>query len=172
MALACARSWRSLSVSYGLLTDLPSNETRRAGTRLYALDSGRQQAAGQRDVTILRDTQRHVRRARTRLLRERDTGAAIDPSRQTVAEFIRDEWLPSRAPTTGRAGRGHRGKVGIQTWDSYRGDLERHVIPRIGGIALQKLTPSDLNRLYDEIEQSGGQRGVGWRRRRSRTSTA
>ncbi len=95
------------------------------------------------------------------MLRERDTGAAIDPSRQTVAEFIRDEWLPSRAPTTGRAGRGHRGKVGIQTWDSYRGDLERHVIPRIGGITLQKLTPSDLNRLYDEIEQSGGQRGVG-----------
>ena len=48
--------------------------------------------------------------ARTRLLRERDTGAAIDPSRHTFAEFIRDEWLPSRAPTTGRAGRGHRGK--------------------------------------------------------------
>jgi hypothetical protein len=44
----------------------------------------------------------------TRLLRERDTGvAAVDPSRRTFAEFIRDEWLPSRAPTTGRAGRGH-----------------------------------------------------------------
>jgi len=93
--------------------------------------------------------------ARTRLLRERDTGAAIAPSRQTFAEFVRDEWLPSRAPTTGRAGRGHRGKVGIQTWDSYRGDLERHVIPRIGGIALQRLAPSDLNRLCDELEQSG-----------------
>ena len=31
--------------------------------------------------------------ARTRLLRERDTGAAIDPSRQTLAEYLRDEWL-------------------------------------------------------------------------------
>ena len=100
--------------------------------------------------------------ARTRLLRERDTGsAAIDPSRQTFAEYLRDEWLPSHEPVTGRAGRGHRGKVGVQTWESYRGDLERNVNPRIGGIALQKLTPSDLNRLYDELEQSGGQAGAG-----------
>jgi integrase len=98
---------------------------------------------------------------RTRLLRERDTGSAIDPSRQTFAEYVRDEWLPSREPVTGRAGRGHRGKVGVQTWDAYCGDLERNVIPRIGDIALQKLTPSDLNRLYDELEQSGGQTGTG-----------
>jgi hypothetical protein len=47
--------------------------------------------------------------ARTRLLRERDTGSAIDPSRQTFAEYLRDEWLPSREPVTGRAGRGHGG---------------------------------------------------------------
>jgi len=99
--------------------------------------------------------------ARTRLLRERDTGAAIDPSRQTLAQFLLDEWLPWREPTTARAGRGHRGKVGIQTWDSYRGDLERYVIPRLGGMALQKLTPSDLNRLYDELEDSGGRSGSG-----------
>jgi hypothetical protein len=44
--------------------------------------------------------------ARTRLLRERDTGSAIDPSRQTFAEYLRDEWLPSREPVTRRAGRG------------------------------------------------------------------
>jgi hypothetical protein len=99
--------------------------------------------------------------ARTRLLRERDTGSAIDPSRQTLAKYLRDEWLPSREPVTGRTGRGHRGKVGVQTWDSYRGDLERNVIPRLGGVPLQKLTQSDLNRLYDELEQYGGQSGVG-----------
>jgi hypothetical protein len=99
--------------------------------------------------------------ARTRLLRERDTGSVIDPSRQTFAEYLRDEWLPSREPVTGRAGRGHRGKVGVQTWDSYRGDLERNVIPRLDGVPLQKLTLSDLNRLYDELEQSGGQTGAG-----------
>jgi len=43
--------------------------------------------------------------ARTPLLRERDTGAAIDPSRQTLTQFLRDEWLPSREPTTASAGR-------------------------------------------------------------------
>ncbi|MGI8576032.1 MAG: hypothetical protein ACR2MA_12025 [Egibacteraceae bacterium] len=96
----------------------------------------------------------------------------IDPSRQTFAGYLCDEWLPSRAPTTGRAGRGHRGKVGIQTWESYRGDLERHVIPRLGEVALQKLSPSDLNRLYDELEQSGGQTGQVCRPRPSLTTTA
>ena len=141
----------------------PPGVYKRGSTWSVVIEHGRDPNTGKRKKVWHSgfSTLREAVEARTRLLRERDTGAAIDPSRQTFAEFVRDEWLPSRAPTTGRAGRGHRGKVGIQTWDSYRGDLERHVIPRIGGIPLQRLTPSDLNRLYDELEQLGGRRGAG-----------
>jgi hypothetical protein len=141
----------------------PPGVYKRGNTWSVVIDHGRDSATGKRKrvwhsgFTTLRE----ATTARTRLLRERDTGSAIDPSTQTFAEYLRDEWLPSREPVTGRAGRGHRGKVGVQTWDSYRGDLERNVIPRLGGVPLQKLAPADLNRLYDQLEQSGGQAGSG-----------
>ena len=43
--------------------------------------------------------------ARTRLYVSATPVAAIDPSRQTLTQFLRDEWLPSREPTTASAGR-------------------------------------------------------------------
>jgi integrase len=141
----------------------PPGVYKRGKTWSVVIDHGRDPATGKRKrvwhsgFTTLRE----AAEARTRLLRERDTGAAIDPSRQTLAEYLRDEWVPSRRPTTALTGRRHRGKVSIQTWDAYRGDLERHVIPRLGGVVLQKLTPSDLNRLYDDLERSGGRTGAG-----------
>ena len=141
----------------------PPGVYKRGSTWSVVIDHGRDPATGKRKRVWHSGfaTLSEAAEGRTRLLHQRDTGVAIDPSRQTFAEYVRNEWLPSRAPTTGRAGRGHRGKVGIHTWESYRGDLERHVIPRIGGISLQKLTPSDLNRLYDELEQRGGRAGAG-----------
>lgn len=104
-----------------------------------------------------------TRRDAERALREaehaRDRGGLVDPSRVTVADYLRDEWLTSREPATG--GRGHRGQVSLGTWATYRSDLEAHVVPRIGQIRLQALTGADLTRLYDELERSGGRRGQG-----------
>lgn len=141
----------------------PPGVYKRGGTWAVVIDHGRDPKTGRRKRVWHSGfaTLSEAVEARTRLLRERDTGAAIDPSRQTLAEFVRDEWLPSRAPTTGTAGRGHRGKVNVQTWYSYRQDLECHVLPTLGAKPLQQLTPSDINRLYDELEQSGGRNGAG-----------
>lgn len=55
--------------------------------------------------------------------------------------------------------RGHRGTVGIGTWDAYRGDVTTYVVPRIGNLRLQQLTPRHLNDLYDALESSGGRNG-------------
>jgi hypothetical protein len=44
---------------------------------------------------------------------------------------------------------------------SYRQDLTAHVIPRIGHIHLQALTPDGLSRLYDDLEEAGGRDGQG-----------
>ena len=38
---------------------------------------------------------------------------------------------------------------------SYRQKINNHVIPRIGGIPLQQLSPVDLNRLYRELLDGG-----------------
>lgn len=104
-------------------------------------------------------TRRDAERALRDAEHARDRGGLVDPSKVTVTDYVRGEWLPSREPA--RGGRGHRGQVSIGTWATYRSDLEAHVIPRIGDIRLQQLTGADLTRLYDELERSGGRRGQG-----------
>jgi hypothetical protein len=54
--------------------------------------------------------------ARTRLLRERDTGRAVPASHLTVGQYLLEVWLPERKPAPGDGARGHRGRLGVQTW--------------------------------------------------------
>lgn len=105
-------------------------------------------------------TKKDAQQALTAGLRSIDTGSYVDPSRQSLAHYLLDEWLPGRKPRQG-TGKRHRGQVSLGTWSSYRSDLQAHVLQRIGDIRLQALTPADLNRLYDELEDSGGRGGRG-----------
>jgi integrase len=89
-----------------------------------------------------------------------EDGTHVPFDRQTVEAYLR-EWLDIRKPREGKSAKGHRGRVGIGTWSSYGDYLEAYVIPRIGQIRLQHLTPGDLNRLYDELERSGGRASNG-----------
>ncbi len=70
-------------------------------------------------------------RARVALLSAVDSGTYIDPSDVTLADYLRDDWLPSRRPTAQRAGRRHRGKVSPNTWSTYHRDIEAYVISRL-----------------------------------------
>ncbi len=44
-------------------------------------------------------TKRDAERARVALLSAVDSGTYIDPSDVTLADYLRDDWLPSRRPT-------------------------------------------------------------------------
>lgn len=90
-----------------------------------------------------------------------DEGRYVEPSKTTLGAYLMDEWLPARKPKQIDAGRGHRGQLSLATWASYRSDLAAHVLPRIGGVPLQELTPRQLDRLYDELEERGGRDGGG-----------
>jgi Arm DNA-binding domain/Phage integrase, N-terminal SAM-like domain len=93
-------------------------------------------------------TKRDAERARTELLASVDQGAYVEPSRLTVAAFLRDHWLPGLA-----------GQVRATTLHSYSTSLERYVIPRIGAVLLQRLTPAHLNQLYGALLAAGGKGG-------------
>jgi integrase len=45
------------------------------------------------------------------------------------------------------------------TLHSYRTNLERYVLPRIGQVPLQRLTPAHLNGLYTALQAAGGRDG-------------
>lgn len=95
------------------------------------IDLGKDPATGkrQRKWHSGNRTKREAERARTALLSAVDTGTYVDPTTVTFAEYLRDDWLPSRKPTAQRGGRRHRGRVAPSTWSTYRRDVETCVVP-------------------------------------------
>jgi integrase len=93
-------------------------------------------------------TKKDAERARTELLAQVDHGSYVEPSRMTVAVFLREQWLP-----------GLTGKVRPTTLDGYQRTVERYVVPAVGGVLLQRLTPAHLNGLYGRLQADGGRNG-------------
>jgi integrase len=90
-------------------------------------------------------TQREAEEARIAAAHALATGAYVKAERISLAGFLTDEWLPSRRPPA----------LEESTWHSYDRYLRLHVIPHIGAVPLQKVTPVDLNRLYRRLVESG-----------------
>lgn len=93
-------------------------------------------------------TQREAEDARVAALASIQTGSYVKAERQTVAEFFNDEWLPSRKPPV----------LEESTWHSYDRYVRLHVLPWIGVIPLQQLSPVDLNQLYRRLLESDRKR--------------
>jgi integrase len=95
-------------------------------------------------------TKREAERARVDLLSRLDRGAYVEPSHQTLGDFL-EEWLRAIEPT-----------LRPSTFDSYSRNVRNHLIARIGTVRLAKVDAGTLNGLYAHLLASG-------RRRPSRT---
>lgn len=95
-------------------------------------------------------TKREAERARVDLLSKVDRGVYVEPSAETVAEFL-DHWLVSIRPT-----------LKATTWNGYRSKVRNHVVPYIGGMRLNRIDGGTLNELYARLLEAG-------RRKPSRT---
>lgn len=93
-------------------------------------------------------TQREAEEARIAALAALQTGSYVKPEKLTVAEFLVNEWLPSRRPPV----------LEESTWVSYERNIRLHVLPWIGAKPLQQLSPVDLNQLYRRLLESGRRR--------------
>jgi integrase len=71
-------------------------------------------------------------------------GVLVEPTKLTFGDYLTEHWLPlmqhSLRPTT---------------WDSYDRCIRNHVLPKIGGVPLQDLTASHLDRLYTDLLKGG-----------------
>nr|WP_164710947.1 site-specific integrase [Euzebya pacifica] len=74
-------------------------------------------------------------------------GSYVAPDRMLVRDYL-DDWLAGRAS-----------KLKPSTLLSYRRDLHRYVIPRVGGDRLQELSGARLEVLYEELLREGGRDG-------------
>ena len=96
----------------------------------------------------VKGTKTLAQRRLTELLRETDTGTFVEPSRLTVAEYLK-QWLQNSC----------KGRVSNRTLEGYKGNLDRYLIPRIGTIPLEKLTPKHVQEMVSELLSTGGYKG-------------
>ena len=96
----------------------------------------------------VKGTKTLAQRRLTELLRETDTGIFVEPTRLTVAEYL-EQWLrDSAAP-----------HVSGRTLESYRGNLDRYLVPKLGQIPLEKLTPRHVQEMEARLLKHGGSNG-------------
>ena len=114
-------------VSWFYVHDAPAN----------ASDRGRRQVKRRGFAT-----KRAAQEALTAALREVDTGSFVERSKLTVGEFLQHEWLPAiEASGVQKSG----------TIDQYRIYIRVRVMPAIGGITLQDLDATTLDRFYVDL---------------------
>ncbi len=90
-------------------------------------------------------TKREAEAALKEIVSQVDVGTYARPTKQTVAQYLNDDWLPSLDSAV--AG----GSLKATTAAFYRGLAGTHIIPRIGGTPLIRLDAPALNRLYGEL---------------------
>lgn len=91
-------------------------------------------------------TKREAERARINLLSKLDSGEYVEPSRQTLGDFL-DEWLRAIEPT-----------VRPSTFESYSRNMRNHVVAHIGSVRLNRVDAGTLNGLYAHLLAAGRRR--------------
>ncbi|MDP8930528.1 MAG: Arm DNA-binding domain-containing protein [Actinomycetota bacterium] len=69
-------------------------------------------------------TRREAEQAMRDVIAKVERGHIVEASKLTVAQFLRDEWLPSMQMS-----------IEPTTWDGYREKIHSYVLPRVGEIA-------------------------------------
>jgi integrase len=129
---------------------MAGNITRR-GTHSWRIkfEAGeRHPATGKRQTryVTVNGTKKDAQRELIRLLAEVESGTAVDPSKVTLAQYMR-EWLDDPDG------------LSPKTLERYRQLAEQQIIPHLGATALQKLRPAQIGEWHLALLKAGGARG-------------
>ncbi len=121
--------------------------TRRRGkTWAFVVDTGTDPATGKRRQKWVSgfERERDAAKAMRDYIARIERGEAVAESNDSVASYLRDQWLPLR-----------RSKVKESTWAGYQDAVEGRIIPNIGALPLRKVTPKHIAKLYEDLLASG-----------------
>lgn len=82
--------------------------------------------------------------ALTTVLNQLGTQTYVRPAKITFKQYVHDEWWPSVQETRRPS-----------TVEMYRRQLELHVFPVIGGVPIEKLSATDVDRMYRVARDNG-----------------
>jgi integrase len=123
------------------------------GNRYYAVVYEGVDAATQKESHrwyIGGRTRKEAERVLAELIKHQHDGDYRAPERITVEAYLLERWLPMK-----------RAQLRPSSFDSYERNLKNHVIPRLGSVPLQRLTPEDLDGLYADLLSGGRRNGSG-----------
>lgn len=80
----------------------------------------------------------------TDMVKRRQQGETVSVDKTTLGVYLVERWLPIQ-----------QSKVRTSTWDSYRRNIDLHVLPALGNCPLDKLTADDLDLLYARLLKKG-----------------
>ncbi len=93
-------------------------------------------------------TRREAEVVRAKLVNDLHNGSYVTPDRLTLDEWVRETWLPMI-----------ESRVKPSTFDSYRRNMEVHVLPAVGARPVQQLTALMLTGLYGQLLGHAAGRG-------------
>lgn len=110
------------------------------------IEAGRDPATGRRRrITRTVSGRRHdAELLELDLTRQLEQGTYVEPKRITVRDWM-NTWLNDYKKMTLRQ----------TTYDSYKMQIDKHIIPAIGAIPIQELRADHLQKLYSEKHQAG-----------------
>ena len=85
-------------------------------------------------------TQKEAETALNTVLVKLQQGNYVPPTKTSLRAYLTDEWLPAM-----------KGKVKPSTYLSYETHVQRHIIPDLGNVNLQKLSPAMLEAFYGRL---------------------
>ncbi len=95
----------------------------------------------------VRGSKTEAQRALRQLLHAGDTGEHVTPDKMTLGQWI-EHWI-----TIGCPGNKRRREVGERTKERYAELLRYHVVPTLGGRALQHIQSTEIDDLYTKLLQ-------------------
>lgn len=122
---------------------------RSAGTWEVIVEAGRDPRTGKRlrETFTVRGTKREAELQAAERTAAIARGSFIDPSRETVAEFLR-RWITDYVEPS----------LALRTQQRYREIVEHNLIPRLGGLPLQQLRPHHVLVMEQELRLGGNRR--------------
>lgn len=129
------------------------NITRRgkASWRLK-FDLGTDPATGKRNTQLVtvRGTKKQAEAELNKRLNQIEEGTFVEKSGATVAEYAR-HWIETIAPS----------KASAKTLERYGEIIEKHIVPRVGAVHLQKLNGPRIDAFYQQLRVDGRADGKG-----------
>ena len=136
---------------------LPESASDASGSSASSRSAARNAAASLRETEERRRaikggfaTRRECEAALAKVLAALEAQTFRPPTRITVKAFLLTEWLPTV-----------KGSLRPTTYASYDMLAREHIIPRLGALQLQKLSPAAINALYAHLSEHGRVHGGG-----------